>query len=115
MKKSTKPKTLRTLYKRANRVGGQLLSIKKMVREKRSPEEILILLLAIDKAVYNLVHDHFNTIIRLHLAEHINQLSSTANQCPAIPHFIDRIRKNFPEYKLKDLPKVFYDLRQINR
>jgi len=114
MKKSTKPKTLRTLYKRANRVGGQLLSIKKMVREKRSPEEILILLLAIDKAVYNLIHDYFDTIIRHYLADRINHLSGTANQSPAFEHFIDRIRENFPEYELRHLPKVFYDLRQFN-
>jgi DNA-binding FrmR family transcriptional regulator len=114
MSKSTKPKNLRTLYKRANVVGGQLFSIEDMVREKRSHEEILNLLLAIDKAVNNLIYEHFNIIIRLYLAARINDLSGTGNQSPSFEHFIDRIRENFPEYKLRDLPKVFYDLRQFN-
>ncbi len=114
MKKSNKPKTLKTLYRRANRAGGQLLSIEKMVRANRSPEEILNLLLAIDKAVYKLIYEHFDTIIRNYLAARLNQLTDTENPSPPFEHIIDRIRDNFPDYELCDLPKVFYDLRRFN-
>lgn len=113
MKKSSKPKTLKTLYRRANRVGGQLLSIEKMVRSNRSPEEILNLLFAIEGSVYSLIYKHFDPIIRRHLAALINDISDTENLSASFENFIAQVRENFPAYKLNDLPKVFYDLKQF--
>ena len=113
MKKREKPKTLQTLYKRANKAGGQLIGIEGMVREKRRPDEILNVLFAIEGAVRSLIYAHFETIIKRYLAALLNELSEKKDLTPDLVALIAKCRKNFPRYKLKDLPKVFYDLQRL--
>ena len=113
MKKSAKPITLQTLYQRANRAAGQLLKVEEMVRENRSPEDILIMLLSIEGSVNSLIYQHFSVIIHAHLTSILTGLSEAGDLTPALENLIATIRKKHPAYQPKELPKVFYDLKQF--
>jgi hypothetical protein len=84
-----------------------------MVLENRSHEDILIALFAIEGSVHSLIYQHFDPIIRKHLAGLLNELTEDGDASPELIAFIGKIRENFPRYTLRDLPKVYYDLKKL--
>ena len=106
--------TAETLCGHVNRAGGQLIGIGKMMRQKRPHEDVLIQFLAVEKALHKIIYEHFNVLIRQHLWLRIMSLSAMDNLPLQCASFVDSIRMKFPDYELKHLPKVFYDLKVLS-
>lgn len=110
-----KEKTIRSLCGRVNRARGQLEHIDEMLRENRPLEDVLIQFLAVKGAIRAMIYEHFNDLIRPHLAQRLNALLADERLPVKAAERLDFIRKEFPRYRLKQLPKIFYELRLLVR
>ena len=105
----------KNLSNRLHYLCGQLKGIDKMLSQNRSENDILIQFLAAESGLQKLIYQHFDESIRKSLALRINKVSEQKNLSKADTETLNSIRKNFPYYTLRQLPKVIYKLHQLEK
>lgn len=103
----------KNLSKRLHYLCGQLKGIDKMLAQNRNENDILIQLLAVESGLQKVIYQHFDELLRKSLALRINKLYEQKNLSKENLKTLDAIRKNFPYYKLRQLPKIIYQLSLI--
>ena len=86
-----------------------------MLSQNRDAGDILIQLLAVESGVNKLIYQHFEEALRKDLAIRINTL---LEEKPLTAKSFERlliIRQEFPFYKLKQLPKIIFEVSKIEQ
>ena len=103
-----------TLLKRLQYLQGHVVGIVKMLCQSRSAPDIFIQLLAIEGSINKIIYQVFDEVLRKDIAARLNILQETATN-PQTLAILQKIRKDFPGYTLKQLPEIHYQLQQLAR
>jgi DNA-binding FrmR family transcriptional regulator len=96
-------------------MGGQLKSIDKMLAENRPLPEVLVQLFAIEGGLDKFIYQHFDEAIRKEIALRINTLLENKNLPANHTERLENIKKQFPDIKLRQLPKIIYEIQEIEQ
>jgi DNA-binding FrmR family transcriptional regulator len=109
------PQLHKNLSKRLHYIGGQLNSIDKMLAENRPLPDMLVQLFAVEGGLQKFIYQHFDEAFRKELALRINTLLE--NQKLNAQHItrLEEIKKQFPNIKLRQLPKIIFEIEQIEK
>ena len=83
-----------------------------MLDQKRSAPDIFIQFLAIEGSINKIIYQVFDEVLRKDIAIRLNTLQQTATN-PETLAILYKIRKNFPDYTLRQLPGIHHQLQQL--
>ncbi|MCG3164250.1 MAG: hypothetical protein POELPBGB_00004 [Bacteroidia bacterium] len=101
---------VRKVVNRLHRLIGHANKVDEMITGKRHPAEVLNQLLAVEGALYKLIYEQYDILVRLYIHERVNVL---VIKQPHLAEELEQLHEQAFQLPLKKLPKLLYRLREI--